>query len=208
MMLPSRSSTTRGKPFIVLSTLCALLPACAEMPQPSEEPYRTVSTDVERNQEKAQALNADGVRLLKARKFEEAEATFKEALTADVICGPAHNNLGKAYFHQGKHYLAAWEFQYAAKLLPNHPEPRNNLGLVFETVGKLDNAVEEYGKALTLEPDDPDFLGNLARARIRRGDRAPEVRQLLEDLILKDGRPEWVEWARRTLPTLPRTAKE
>jgi len=206
MMAYSRCSS-RMVLLTNLSILCILLSACAETPAPRSDSYHTVSEDMERNREKAHTLNAQGIRLLEVRKFEEAEAAFKEALAADVMCGPAHNNLGKTYFHRGKYYLAAWEFQYAAKLLPNHPEPRNNLGLVFETVGKLDNAVDEYGKALTLEPDNPNLLGNLARARIRRGDRVPEVRQLLEDLILKDSRPEWVEWARKTLPTLPRTDK-
>ena len=117
------------------------------------------------------------------------------------MCGPAHNNLGKVYFRQGKMYLAAWEFQYAMKLMPNQPEPPNNLGLVFEAAGKLDDAAESYGKAVAREPDNIDALGNLARAP-RRGDKDAEVRDLLNELVLKDTRPEWVAWARDRLATL------
>ena len=50
------------------------------------------------------------------------------------------------------------------KLMPNQPEPLNNLGLVFEATGKLDEATDSYTKAVTLEPDNVQALGNLARA--------------------------------------------
>src|SRR4029453_19576722 len=110
------------------------------------------------------------------------EAELKSALAADVMCGPAHNNLGKVYYHQHKLYLAAWEFQYAMKLMPNVPEPRNNLGLVFESAGKLDDAVASYDEARGLEPDNVQFIGNLARARVRRGDDDAGVRDLLRQL--------------------------
>jgi Flp pilus assembly protein TadD len=119
-----------------------------------------------------------------------------------VMYGPGHNNLGKVYYHQSKLYLAAWEFQYAAKLMPNVPEPRNNLGLVFESAGKLDDAVGSYGEAMRLEPDNVQFIGNLARARVRRGDRDGEVRELLGKLVLRETRPRWAEWAREQLSAL------
>ena len=51
--------------------------------------------------------------------YDAAEAALKAALTADVMFGPAHNNLGKVYFHKGELYLAAREFDYAMKLMPN-----------------------------------------------------------------------------------------
>jgi Flp pilus assembly protein TadD len=116
--------------------------------------------------------------------------------------GPAHNNLGKAYFHQDKLYLAAWEFQYAMKLMPNTPEPRNNLGLVFESAGKLDDAVASYDEAMRLEPDNVQFIGNLARARVRRGDRDDDLRELLDKLVMRETRPDWADWARGQLATM------
>jgi hypothetical protein len=36
------------------------------------------------------------------------------------VCGPAHNNLGIVYYRRKKYYLAAWEFQYAARLMAYH----------------------------------------------------------------------------------------
>ncbi len=68
---------------------------------------------------------------------------------------------------QKKLYLAAWEFQYASTLMPNRAEPRNNLGVVFESVGKLDDAAEWYEAALQIEPDTPEVISNLARVYVR-----------------------------------------
>lgn len=167
------------------------------------EDYSTVARDPRRDTERAVALNRRAVELLEAGRWQEAETALREALVADVTYGPAHNNLGKAYYHREKLYLAAWEFQYAAKLMPHQPEPRNNLGLVLEAAGKLDEAADVYDEAVDLEPDNIQFLGNLARVRLRRGDAGPEVRQLLEALVLRETRPEWLRWAREQLARLP-----
>jgi predicted Zn-dependent protease len=123
-----------------------------------------------------------------------------------VTYGPAHNSLGVVYLRQGKLYPAAQEFQYACKLMPNQPEPRNNLGLVLEAVGKAEDAVAEYEKALAPQPDNPELIGNLARALVRRGDRTARVRDLLEQVVLKDSRREWVQWAGETLIRMPKSA--
>ena len=120
--------------------------------------------------------------------YDAAEAALKAVLTADVMFGPAHNNLGKVYFHKGELYLAAREFDYAMKLMPNQPEPANNLGLVFETRGRLDDAVSAYGKAAALEPDNVQIMGNWARARVarvRRGERDPDLVALLNKLVAR-----------------------
>jgi Flp pilus assembly protein TadD len=168
----------------------------------SKSGYETLGAEPQRQTDSAQLDNARAVELMNQGKYDEAESVLKSALTADVMHGPAHNNLGKVYYHQGRLYLAAWEFQYAAKLMPHQPEPLNNLGLVFEAAGKLDDAVTSYGKAMSFEPDNPQFIGNLARARVRRGEGDDaDVRELLSKLVMRDTRPDWVEWARRRLAT-------
>ncbi|MCX5647496.1 MAG: tetratricopeptide repeat protein [Planctomycetota bacterium] len=165
--------------------------------------YATVAADPRRDTERAREKNNKAVALISNGRLEEAEKVLKEALTADVFFGPAHSNLGTVYYRQQKFYLAAWEFQYAAKLMPHQPEPRNNLGLVFEAVGRLDEAAKWYDEAVALEPDNPEILGNLARTLIRNGRRDDRTRQVLSDLVLKDTRPDWVAWAREQLALIP-----
>jgi Tfp pilus assembly protein PilF len=188
--------------------IVALLSGCATSTSKDVETYQTVGNEPRHNPDLAKQENARAVTLLDAGDYQKAESALKSALAADVMCGPAHNNLGKVYFRQKKLYLAAWEFQYAMKLMPNQAEPPNNLGLVFEVAGKLDDATESYGKAVALEPENVDAMGNLARARVRRGDRDEAVRGLLQKLILRDTRSDWLAWERATLSRLEaRTAE-
>jgi Flp pilus assembly protein TadD len=181
---------------------CASTIGCNTAPRQPSGPYETIGKDPHRDADIARQENARAVALIDAGDYPAAETALKAALSADIMCGPAHNNLGKVYYRQSRLYLAAWEFQYAMKLMPNQPEPLNNLGLVFEAAGKLDEAADHYGKAVALEPDNIHAMGNLARARVRRGDRDPEVRALLGKLVLRETRPNWLAWERSTLSRL------
>ena len=147
----------------------------------------------------ARELTEKGLVAFDTGDLAEAERLFREAVDVDVAFGPAHNNLGKVYFELEKMYLAAWEFEYAIKLMPHHPGPRNNLGLVLETAYRYDESVDVYEQALEITPDDPEIIGNLVRARIRRGDRLTGLKPLLEHLVLTAHRPEWRAWGEEQL---------
>jgi hypothetical protein len=111
------------------------------------------------------------------------------------------------YFAKDKLYLAAWEFEYARKLMPDNARAYNNLGLVYEQADRLEQAIEYFESAHRMDARNPEFIGNLARAYLTQDDRAPEARALLSDLILFDTRPEWVAWAREqvAIGNLPAT---
>ena len=183
-----------------LVTLCG----CHATPQPSSADYQTVGSYPRRDTDAARRENETALVLMARKDWPAAEQALRRALAQDVMFGPAHNNLGLVYYHQNQLYLAAWEFQYAIKLMPNQPEARNNLGLVFESGGRLDQAVESYEQAVKLEPDNPQFVGNDARARVRRGDNDSQVRQLLDRLVSLDSRPDWLNWARERLAVMKR----
>lgn len=166
------------------------------------ESHHLVSTPTQ-NTEVARVQNDAAYKLIREGKYEAAEDILKNALAADVMYGPARNNLGLVYFHQHKLYPAAWEFENAIKLMPHQPEVRNNLGLVLEEAGKLREATEAYQRAREMEPDNPVFIGNLARARIKRNLRDEETRGLLKELVYKDSRLDWVTWAKTELIHVP-----
>jgi len=180
------------------------LGSCASTNQ-SAERDSTVAKDPHRDSDLARKQTDQATALIDQGKWTEAETSLHQALDADVMYGPAHNNLGTVYLHQNNLYSAAWEFQYAAKLMPYSPQPRSNLGLVLEQAGKLDEAIDSYEQAVKIEPDNPQFVGNDARARIRRGDRDQKVRELLAKLSLIDTRPDWAQWARERLVLLGST---
>ena len=164
--------------------------------------YRTLPRDPNRDTDTARRENARALALIEDGKLEEAEKVLNQALEADLFYGPAHNNLGVLYHRKENAYRAAWELQYAIKLMPHCPEPRNNLGLVYETVGRLKEAEAWYDEALSLQPDNPELIGNLVRARLRKGLRDEKTYRLLQELALKAVRPEWARWARDQLAVI------
>ncbi|HET6880136.1 MAG TPA: tetratricopeptide repeat protein [Pirellulales bacterium] len=190
-----------GATFFLSAALA--LPGCAQWRSRAHLDYRTIQADPHHDSELAKTENQRAITLLEKGKMDKAEQALQQALIADVTYGPAHNNLGKIYFSQGKYYLAAWEFEYAAKLMPHRVECQNNIGLVYEAVGKLDEAVDVYTSAYQMNDKNPVIIGNLARARVRRGDCDPAIQQLLADLRLYDDRPDWVAWANERLALGP-----
>jgi tetratricopeptide (TPR) repeat protein len=173
-----------------------------------EANYETIKVNPKRNPDAAAKLNRQGTEALAKGTHEKAESLFKDALIQDVDYGPAHNNLGRLYFDQGKNYLAAWEFEYATKVMPSRAEPYNNLGMVMERVGKMEQALEAYETAYTLCPNHPEIVGNLARACWCHDPGSPRVRELLEQLVFVDCRPEWVSWAKEQIACGKITAGE
>jgi len=79
---------------------------------------------------------------------DRAEDLLRQALVADLVYGPAHNNLGVVYLERGDLYAAANEFEWARKLMPGHPDPRTNLALTLERAGQEYRALARYDPAL------------------------------------------------------------
>ncbi|MCC7409668.1 MAG: tetratricopeptide repeat protein [Phycisphaeraceae bacterium] len=127
----------------------------------------------------------------------EAESVLRRALAADDSYGPAHNALGVLHYRRDQFYAAATEFDVAARLMPDSPEPRHNLGMVYEAVGQLDQAITWYQKALDLTPQRYETTANLARTRYKRGLKDDATRKLLDQVIETDPRPEWRQWAQK-----------
>ncbi len=199
------------------TSLCFFMFTLAFLAGCQDSNHLVVATPSGPNTALARQLNDEAYGLIKHEKFHEAEPLLHKAIEADVMFGPARNNLGLVYFNQDKLYPAAWEFQNASKLMPYQPEPKNNLGLVMERAGKNIQAGEAYEAARKMEPDNPMYIGNLARVKIRTGDRSEETKALLQELVFKDSRPQWRDWAKMELvrfyakpiePQIPRTTTQ
>jgi Tfp pilus assembly protein PilF len=155
--------------------------------------------DPARDTASARRHNDAAMVLLERGNLEGAEKELEAALKSDTTFGPAHNNLGLTYYRQKKLYKAAQEFQAAAALLPGKAEPRNNLGLVLELPGRLEEAAKAYEEALAADPSFGEATANLARVYVRLNRNDARTRQLLQDIVMKDPRPQWAAWARERL---------
>lgn len=156
-------------------------------------PYSAVNPD-NRDTAKAETLTRQAAELVHSDP-QKAESLLREALTADLFHGPAHNNLGVIYLNAGKLYEAAGEFEWARKLMPGHPDPRLNLGLALERGGRVDDAIDAYRSALETAPEHLATIQALVRCQLRYGRRDAMTIEFL-DIVALRGEPAWREWAR------------
>jgi Tfp pilus assembly protein PilF len=132
-----------------------------------------------------------------------AESLLREALTADLYHGPAHNNLGVLYFRDGRLYEAANEFEWARKLLPGHPDPRLNLALVLERAGHVAEAFTAYDSALEAAPEHVPTMQAYARLAVRDGRRDERITSMLKTIALRGEDESWRAWAQHAELTMP-----
>lgn len=185
-----------------LTIVFVLLGGCA--PADRRRAYQFAAAPARGNTLEAQRLNDEGLRFLEGGKLEDAEERFRDAVGSDLYYVPAHHNLGTVLLKRNKYYEAAWEFHYAAKLMPYASEPRANLGLLYESLGRLDRAIDEYEATLEIEPNNVATMRHLARAYVKAHRKDDRLKNLLEKLLgIPDNGP-WDYWVRGQLIRLGR----
>lgn len=183
---------SRGLVLALLATL--ICTSCARM----QGPYSS-ATDAMRDPVKAQRLTLEAAEEPDPLR---AERLLRDALTADLYHGPAHNNLGVLYLRRGDLYAAASEFEWAKKLLPGHPDPRLNLALTLERAGRTDEAISAYAAALEVYDGHIPTIQALARLKVKAGRTDDSIRSMLEDIAWRGESQAWREWARSRLASI------
>jgi Flp pilus assembly protein TadD len=183
------------RPLFALAAAAALA-GCA--PHRSASPYATPGEN-ERDSLKAQSLTQEAAACIPG-DLPKAERLLREALTADLYHGPAHNNLGVVYLRQGELYRAASELEWAQKLMPGAADPRMNLALVLERAGRTDQALAQYATALEAFPEHIGTMQAMSRLQLRSGKTGATTRHMLEEVALRGETEEWRTWARSVLP--------
>lgn len=179
--------------LLVLAGLFVVLCGCTSHrsgPYSPTEPARRDTAAAER-------LTREAAELI-ASNPTKAEELLREALTADLFHGPAHNNLGVLFLNAGQLYEAAGEFEWARKLMPGHPDPRLNLGLALERGGRIDEAIDAYRTALALAPEHLPTLQALTRCQLRHARQDAATITNLEQIAM-NAPPQWRSWARDQL---------
>ena len=184
---------------LVLCVLLALwhgaASSCVSIGDSGSGPYST-QEGARRETAKAERLTKKAAELL-SEDPEQAEALLREALTADIFFGPAHNNLGVIHLGRGDLYEAANEFEWSRKLMPGHPDPRFNLAMTLEQAGQVDEALASYSSALEVYDGFLPAIQGLALLTVKSGRDDERMDGWLETIALRSEGEQWRNWARR-----------
>lgn len=150
----------------------------------------------DRNPVEAERLSREAAAIL-ADDPDKAESLLRRALTLDLYCGPAHNNLGVLLLSRGDLYGASSEFEWARKLMPGHPDPRLNLALTLDRAGRPNDAILACRAALDVAPEHMPSMQKLAELQIRHGQTDTQTPRLLAEIALRGEDEKWRIWAVR-----------
>lgn len=95
------------------------------------------------------------------RRYAEAIAAYRRALSLDPGYADAQNGLGVIYAEQGHYNEAVKSFQAAIATSPRAAHLHNNLGYILLLQGADEKAVEVLEEARRLEPDNAKVRDNL-----------------------------------------------
>jgi spermidine synthase len=121
----------------------------------------------------AEVHNILGIAALREDRVEDAIAEFEAALARDPRSANARANLGQIHLDQAvplmetRRYAEAVPLlRLAAGLMPEDAGAQNDLGVALASLGEVNQAVEHFSRAVTLEPDFVEAQQNLAAARL------------------------------------------
>jgi tetratricopeptide (TPR) repeat protein len=160
-------------------------------------------------------------------RMDEAIAEYQAALAIDSDYADAHNNLANALLARGKVDEAIAEYHDALKINPNYADAKNNLeiglrrrdapqigpgpaealcrlGDALLQKGRVDEAIEQFQKALQTNPGHAKARNNLGSAFLQKGNSAEAAAQFQEALQLEPEDP----WPKNNLAWVLATSAE
>lgn len=94
----------------------------------------------------------EGLALLRAGRFEEAQAVYQTLLDADPGHFDALHFLGVVYHQRGEHLKALSLFDRAKAVFPQGASLHSNRGLSLVALRRLEEALESYERSIALDP--------------------------------------------------------
>lgn len=122
----------------------------------------------------AEALQNLGVMYADMGLWDEAIKYFKAAVSKPVYGTPAqaYSNMGYAYYKKGDFVNAEKSLKDALLRNPVSPMAMYILGMVYLETNKEKSAVDEFKKAIGIQPDYTDARWELAKIYLRTGQKA------------------------------------
>jgi Flp pilus assembly protein TadD len=123
-------------------------------------------------------------------KFEDAVASYRQALRLQPDSFAAHFQLGNVFAAHGKGPEAVAAYLHAVRLQPDHADALAGLGVALAKERSLGEAIATLRRAVQVKPDFAQAHHNLGVALAQRGDLEQAAVSLREAIRLK---PDYAE---------------
>ncbi|HWF83862.1 MAG TPA: tetratricopeptide repeat protein [Vicinamibacterales bacterium] len=122
-----------------------------------------------------------GASLVTEHRLPEAEAAYRDALTAEPDSAFASDGLGLTLFDGQRWAVARVQIERATRLDPDNSQAAYHLGLLDDHDDRLEQAFADYRRSLAIDPTNLDAMRHLASVlvRLRRDQDAIVVLQKL-----------------------------
>lgn len=174
--------------------MCFFLCGCQ---QSSDNPRKVIAEAISKRQTRfseSMRLYEFGLKQYRASNLDQAENYLQKAVTQDERNSHAWMALGLVEFKKDRLFDAAYAFHKASRIEPSRYEPLYDIGILYETIGRYDQAIEAYEKALHLAPNQVEVMENLARCYIKTNQKPERIKELIDKAILSEERPQWWDW--------------
>jgi tetratricopeptide (TPR) repeat protein len=104
-----------------------------------------------------------------ASYWRNSELLWTHVLACTSDNAIAHDDLGSAFFHQGRLDKAIAHFQKALEIKPDFSEAYNHLGTAFLQQGRIDEAIAHFQKSLEIKSDYAEAHNHLGLAFLQQG---------------------------------------
>ena len=119
--------------------------------------------------QQAMKLNQRGLSHLHKKEYDQAIASFREALQIQPEYPDALDNLGKVLDATGKHAEAMADFDKAIKIAPNNAAAYADRGMALFHEGRYEEAAASYRQAIEHHKDFSEAQNGLGASLLRLG---------------------------------------
>lgn len=123
------------------------------------------------------------------QELDEAIAHYKKTTTLAPGYSPAYNVLGYAYRQQERYADAEQAFRKYIELIPNDPNPYDSYAELLLKMGRFEDSLTQYHKALSIDPHFVPSLFGIAADQMYLGkpEEATAELQKMADQARNDG---------------------